>query len=578
MVMAVEMRWSLYAAVVLFSVQVAHSHRSLQGLSCINDFIRNLSCTWSGSPFDPGVHCLISGVRGTFPGLVTQSCNVTQGTSPPGCSISFEKMEFTFYESMPSISMTCNGMLVANITRYCPQKHVKMHPPGVPNVTCSGNETWISWNPSSPRSDFIKVFDFQVQMKQHHQTWKEAQVFPTQHHELQMYTRQLQGPHQVRVRVKPADASYQSDWSDWSQTTSWMGADMTPATQYSGWIQGQTSLVTLLVFIISGFITVVSLVIYRYCIKSIVQKGKEVPNPSKYFGTLHSVQEGNLKEWLNPLAAPESFFRAEPCDHISLVEVCETWDVVPSTSPSFSSTTALLHFRGYPSAESDTSGVADNSSSSSSSCFSNMGYFMSSYTGSSAPTNPSPAYFTYNEDFLSPHNSHSLHLSLCPSISTSSKYESLKMEPQSPDSGFGIDKEGNDTDMEVENEEVSEEDQRSPLFILPLVSLSPPSPPPQPASLTQVFSVSHQVEAPVGAGTAGTAGTAAAGTAGTAGTFGTAGTAAAGTAGTAAAGTAGDSAAWPVTMCRSSSMPVEPCRTGYLTLKELQTTFSNKSI
>lgn len=564
MVMAVEMRWSLYAAVVLFSVQAVHSHRNLQGLSCINDFVHNLSCTWSGS-FDPGVDCMICGVRRTFSGLVTRCCNVTQGTSPPGCSIFFEMKTFNFYESMPNISMTCNGTLVANITKYYPKKHIKMHPPGVPNVTCSSNETWISWNPGSPRSNFLKTFDFQVQTKQDHQTWKEAQVFPTQRQQLQMYTRQLQGPHQVRVRVKPTDA-HNPHWSDWSQITSWVGADTTPVAQDAGWIQDQTSLVTLVVIIISGVIVVVWLVMQRYCIKRIDLRGKEVPNPSKYFGTLHSVHEGNLKEWLNPVAAPESFFRAEPRDHISVVEVCKTWDMVPSTFSSSSSTTALLHFRGDPSVRSDTSGVVDNSSSSSSSCFSNMGYFMSSYTGSLAQTNPSPAYFTYNEDFLSPHNSHSLHLSLCPSISTSSKYESLKMEPQSPDSGFGIDIEGNDADMEVENEE-SEEDQRSPLFILPLVSLSPPSPPPQPASLTQVSAVNYQVEAPVGAGTAAVGAGTAAVSAGTAAMC----------AGTAVAA-AGDYAAWPVTMCRSSSMPVEPCKTGYLTLKELQTTFSNKSI
>ncbi len=243
---------------------------------------------------------------------------------------------------------------------------------------------------------------------------------------------------------------------------------------------------------------------------------------------------------------------AQPCDQISQVEVCKSWDVVPSISPSSSSTSALLNFRTCPSAGSDTSGVVDNSSSSSSSCFSNMGYFMSSSCGSSVRTDPSPAYFTYQDDFHNLHNSNNLHLSLCPSFTTSPTYESLKREPQSPDSGFGIGKEDEEDKedkkvVDVEGDAVS--DESTPLLILPvnlsswMCPPSSPSPTPNTPSLTQVSSDNQQVDTPV-------------------------------------ATTSGSYAAWPLagSMSRSSSMPVESCKTGYLTLKELQTTFSNKSI
>ena len=258
------------------------------------------------------------------------------------------------------------------------------------------------------------------------------------------------------------------------------------------------------------------------------------------------------QKWLNPLSSPDSFFTAQPCDHISPVELCESSEVAPSTSPSSSSTSALLHFKSYPSAGSNTSGIADNSSSLSD--FSNRGYFLSSSSGVSARSDPNPAYFTYNDDFRNQHNSHPLRLSLCPSFTSCPTYESLKREPQSPDSGFGIGKEDEedkgDFNFEGEGkEEVSDVHQTSPLLILPVhlpPQMCPPAsapPPPNAPSLIQDYSSSQQVDTPVAAAT-------------------------------------GSYAAWPLAsaMCRSTSMPVEPCRTGYLTLKELQTTFSNKSI
>lgn len=132
-------------------------------------------------------------------------------------------------------------------------------------------------------------------------------------------------------------------------------------------------------------------------------------------------------------------------------------------------------------------------------------------------------------------------------------YESLKREPQSPDSGFGIGKEDEEEQEEknvedVEGEEVSDDRPTCPLLILPLrlpSQLCPPSSPPLPPnalSPPQVSSDGQLVDPPVAAAS-------------------------------------GSYAAWPLAgaMCRSSSMPVEPCKTGYLTLKELQTTLSNKS-
>lgn len=182
-----------------------------------------------------------------------------------------------------------------------------------------------------------------------------------------------------------------------------------------------------------------------------------------------------------------------------------------------------------------------------------MGYFMSDASSSLAGPDPAPAYFSYQDDFHNPHNNHKITLSLCPSLIAFRGYESLKREPRSPDSGFGIGQEDegdkrDEIDMGVV--ETSNGHQSSPFLILPLhlsswtcTPISAPAPP-NPPSLIQICSDIQEVDdEPEEAACE-------------------------------------SYAAWPEagSMCRSSSMPVESCKTGYLTLKELQTTFSNKSI
>ncbi|XP_035037680.1 interleukin-2 receptor subunit beta isoform X1 [Hippoglossus stenolepis] len=560
-IVVMEMLWPL---IVLFAASTAHSHKESQtrGLACVNDFVRNVSCTWSSSPVAPGVDCWIHGTKTIwifenqtrYSRLIIQSCKLKpHETSPPGCTFAFENHVFNRYE-FNNISMECDGKLLENLPMFEPYKHIQMNPPGVPAVSSTANETLISWSPGSPLSSFLITLNFQVQIKLKQQMWKEDSTLSTQEPQLKIHARQPKGHYQVRVRVSPG-GTHSGHWSNWSPTTSWT------ASHGQDRLLPPTLLIMWAVMLPVGFLVVV-LVFYLCC----VHKGccrrlkvKPVPNPSYYFHTIHSVQGGNLKKWLNPLSAPESYFMAQPGDHISPVEVCEGWDTVPPASPSSISTIALLHIGGFPSAGSDTSKVVDDSSSSSSSCFSNMGYFMSSTSSSVARTDPNPVYFTYQDDFHNLHNEGRLHLALCPSLTSSSAYERLKREPQSPDSGFGIGQEDEEdksdkTSMAAEGDEVSDDPLSSPPLILPL---HPPSWVCFPSSvlsplhlpgLNQIYSDSQEEEEEEEEEDV----------------------------------AAADSnyAAWPVAgpMCRSSSMSAEPCKRGYLTIKELQTTFSNKSI
>nr|XP_040047569.1 interleukin-2 receptor subunit beta [Gasterosteus aculeatus aculeatus] len=544
--MAVQVLVTLSVLAVLFSKSAADSQDS-HGLSCVNDFVNNVSCTWDGS----GLDCWIVGMKITWAKRATiiRSCKLKQHrNSPSGCSFVFENEEFNpFMKEMPYIRVECNGTMVENITNYSPFNHVKMHPPSVPNVSCTPNRTLISWSPGGPPSDYFKSFNFQVQIKQKNKSWNESNTLFTQEQELIVASWKVKGPCQVRVRVKPVFLRTSSHWSDWSPTTSWLGATDTGTTTQDEEGVLDTSSIVMRVGMVCLSVFIATLVLYKGCASRGLLKGRPVPNPSKYFHTLHSVHGGNVKEWLNPPSAAESFFTAQPCDSISPVEICEGWDVVATTSPSSSSSSALLHSRHDPrTAGSDTSGVVDDSSSSSS-FFSNVGYFISSSSGSLAPTGLGPAHPACRDDFR---NTLNLRLSLHPALDGCPTYESLTREPHSPDSGLGIAKEDEDGDederfADVEEEGASDDEPSPARLILHLPSQTCPCAPPAPnaPTLTTIANKSQQAEVSVAAAH-------------------------------------GHYAAWPVpgAMCRSSSMPVEPCKTGYLTLKELQTTFSNKSI
>ncbi|KAK5621065.1 hypothetical protein CRENBAI_014589 [Crenichthys baileyi] len=546
MSLAVEMLWSLCMLLVLLPVLPAHSQTGSPGLLCTNDFVNNVSCSWTRSWLGSAEDCWITGEKKYWKfrprprlELITQSCKLKQHrNSSLGCSLVFENTAFSGSEVIPVINLTCNGTLVKDIKNYKPADHIKMHPPAAPQVNITANFTLISWSLGSPVSMYFEgAFNFELRVKQREQQWKDSKEFYTKEQELRSPVGKLKGNLEVRVRVKPSNRD-KSHWSDWSPTTSWVDlADK------KDWSPDQNSVRWILLPLSLCLLVIVLLAYYKSCKARGLLKGKPLPNPSKYFQTLHSVHQGNLKKWLNPLSGTQSFV-VPSCNQISQVEVCEDWNMVPSPSPTSSSTTAFLHFHRNSTSCSDSSRVVYNSSSLSS--FSNVGYFMSSSCSGSARTNPNPAYFTYHDNFQNFPQIDGPHFCLCDPLNSFPEYESLKREPESPDSGFGIMKEDEmkETHRVIcrEGEEVLN-DQSSPLLFLPLHLSShlPSSPSAHPSTLTQPSE--SQLDAPE-------------------------------------TDTSSSSAAQLVAgaMCRSSSMPVEPFKTGYLTLKELQLTFSNKSI
>ncbi|XP_019732969.1 interleukin-2 receptor subunit beta isoform X1 [Hippocampus comes] len=539
-----------FVVAVLFSLRSLDCAANVQGgrisgLTCVNDFINNVTCTLNISS---GENCTIYGYKkirikkdvGTRSVLISRSCKVKQHRNTrPGCSFVFENTEFTFFEEMPNISMKCNGGLVEYLKDYAPGRHIKMHPPGLPNVTFTDNDTTvIDWHPGSPCSVLLTAFDYEVQTLNSDPTTKEIHTFPTNEPQLRIAAGRLKGKHHVRVKVKPTQREG-SQWSEWSPPASLVW----PESANREWSLSD-NLIILAVLIVWVAIIVMMLVFYKCGIGSGFLKMKPVPNPSTYFQTLHG---GNLKKWLNPSCVEYLHF-AQPVDHISPVEVCEKWAAGPSAFTPPSSTCAPQPPSNIaPSAGSDEipKDMLVGNSSSSSSSFSNLGYFASGSSSSSVKTEPNLAHFASKDDFHFLHKAHHRNFHLCPALSESPSSESFERGAQSPDSGFCVGKE----DAEVEEvkqgangEEVSGHCSSSPRS-LPLHLPAQISCPSSPLNLSPTSSDSARTHAPTLAANVSAAG-------------------------------------WPVacTTYRPSSMPVESCKAGYFVLQEIQTTFSNASI
>ncbi|XP_077474580.1 uncharacterized protein LOC144088174 isoform X2 [Stigmatopora argus] len=526
-----------FISAVLFSL---FCESNLQGLTCVNDFINNVTCTLNSFPKESGQNCMIFGYKKIWKKRIRdisiQSCKVKQCCNAlPGCSFVFEK-KFSLFETMPNISMECNNVLVEKLKDYNVASHIKIHPPDRPFVNHTDNDPMIYWGPGSPRSVFLTVFEYKVQIQKRDPMIKEVHTFPTDTPQLNTTALGLEGEHYIRVKVKPADRE-NSQWSDWSPSVSWVAPSAKPKSSKRAFI----------VYAALFFSIVTMVIFYKSGIRKRFFQVKPVPNPSKYFKT---PQGGNPKTLLSPNCAGVSLHTAQPPDHISPVEVCESCEEVTSRYPSPSANHVPPNYL-EASSGSDASGLVDNSSSSS--CFSNLGYFVNGSSGSSVQNKSNHVYFAYKNEFHVLHKARDANLCLpfhlCPVLANSPSCESLKRGVQSPDSGICNEKEDEDEEVKEDILGVNrEEDQisghrSSSHLSLPLHLPTQICSPSTPLCLTHIPSDSIKMHASTV------------------------------TANVSATG-------WPLacTMDRPSSMPEESEKTGYFILQEIKTTSRNASI
>ncbi|XP_064179803.1 interleukin-2 receptor subunit beta-like isoform X2 [Anguilla rostrata] len=441
------LRFSVYV-LLLAQLHPSHSHQSLR---CLNDYINNITCVWESGGVPPAAVCTLHGVSVGLWETTYSKCELKplnkQDPSLRGCHLVFETKQFHGKSKIP-IHVNCENVTdpVAQIQHYEPRLHIKMNPPGKPNIT---NYT-ISWSPGHPFSDILPDYAFQLQFKQKDQRWEDVDpvtiLDKRTQEQLNEEALEKGKSYQVRVRVgvPPQDESYKGEWSHWGPTTSWRSEVGRELTREVTRPPADTMKEKERMLIVCGAVLLVFLVAISITlpIRLWVNKAncKPVPNPSKYFEVLNSIHGGNFQKWLSPVFSAQSFDVLQYSDNISHVEVFSAKD-----------TSALFRKESAPASQPQ--GVSGQSPS-----FSNLSYFCSSYPYK-VEMHPVCSGDQPAEGAAEEEGKDRPGVTSAGSIQMGSSYESLQTlidrrgEPIHPDSGIGVGSEDQE-DTEDEGEVV----------------------------------------------------------------------------------------------------------------------------
>uniref|UniRef100_A0A4W4GW20 Interleukin-2 receptor subunit beta N-terminal domain-containing protein n=1 Tax=Electrophorus electricus TaxID=8005 RepID=A0A4W4GW20_ELEEL len=489
--------WSRWLIPVLFIFGATQSCHTHPGLSCVNDYMSNVSCEWQVSAKHAGNNCTLQGFRRT----------------PWG-------NKFSFAERM-RVQVTCNGTAVFPQSEYHPGRNVKLRWPDKISVVRDN----ITWSRGSPFPESIKRYEFELQFKRTGQSWKVRVCVCVC---VDVWVGVCR--YEARVRVKPVEPSttgeIQGQWSDWSPSVSWsseIGMNKTtqerPLSIFPSLGAYLSLLPLMLVYVVRG---------------SVLKTGDQhVPDPSKFFKPLLSLHEGNLQKWLRPEYSTHSYVSPQVCGcEISPVEISEASDsALALMTPALFQTNQTFFFQ-------QTSGTSQSLSSG----FSNMGYFYTELQSGFLCLESCPVYFTYDPEAGS-----------SGMVQSASSYERVQnqqqMAPLSPDSGFDMGEKEEEEESDDEKEEERAEMCRgvnvqhlvSFVLSLPESSRVNPTAPHTPVLLAPLPELSPWPEDAV----------------------------------VSVASEPSELAEGAV--ARPASMVVQPCTSGYLSLKEMQK-YSNKSI
>ncbi|XP_056609889.1 interleukin-2 receptor subunit beta isoform X2 [Triplophysa dalaica] len=411
-----------YGALLIFILLHGSSQTNVSqtgSLSCVNDYLTNISCVWWNSTDISARRCELHGVKSRQNARCELLPLNSHSYSPRGCALTFET-NFFFLVKV-TLKVSCNGSLFTTM-HYIPARHIKTQPPDKPDV----NGTKVFWSRGVNFPNDIIEYEFQVQFKPGEWEWERADPKLSQRTEIDLPPDILTigEEYQARVRVKPVESRnegyFQGEWSDWSPAVSWRSEvgkspPVLPDDSH-----------TIMIIGVHVLLVIVAISLYKVKKSSgwLKPKSQHVPDPSRFFKPLHTVHGGNFQKWVGCQNSSGPFLNPQSCDDISPVEVSDIWNV---SFMDRKATAKLLHSNPVDSGL-ENSGTSQASSS----IFSNMGYFYSKSHSGSMHLETCPVYFTYNpeEDLNSAFSS------------TSSSYDFLQ-SPQfqvdhlmSPDSGF----------------------------------------------------------------------------------------------------------------------------------------------
>ncbi|XP_059496440.1 interleukin-2 receptor subunit beta-like [Stegostoma tigrinum] len=372
-------------------------HSGNEDLRCTVDYLATMTCCWS-EQVSKNADCTLwvndpdhdeeDEDEPEFPKTCTPRSSEMQGRS---CNLTFQ-----FFAAAQIFNMTllCPSpeakAPVVWIPNFKPLHNIKMKPPF--NLTVTNNsqtQTDFSWM-IYYEMQFSDKLQIELRYKTEDEQWTNARSLHIvkQKQQASIDGSNLKPDRQyiAQIRSKILDNNpdyYNSTWSEWSQEVKWKSAVHT----HSDGIFRVTQITSLLfagilvVLAILAILTFRQLTIRRYNVKKL--HWLSIPDPGKFFYELNATYGGNFQKWLGS-TLPASFNSTEDLGtEISSVEISEIKD-----SESFIKQDYVSDSSGFKS--------IGNSSLSS---FANQGYFWFRYP-STYEVDSCKVYFSYDRSSL----------------------------------------------------------------------------------------------------------------------------------------------------------------------------------
>ncbi|XP_067830312.1 interleukin-2 receptor subunit beta-like [Heptranchias perlo] len=369
-----------------------------EGLNCDVNYLNTMTCCWSQKFSQNDSLCEVHVEDIDEPDeysdepellkLCSPKSNMGSPKTPSRSCI----LNFLFFAAAQNFNVTLlcpmdgSQTEVAWIPTFKPMHNIKPEPPyNLIVVNSSSIRTDFSWE-TNYTLILVDKLEFELRYKFEEEQWKNAKRHPIQHSERRA---SIESTHlkpnrfyvaQVRTKIdKRNEEGYEGTWSKWSHVVRWKAEEAEAFDVYSDeihiilWI----SLSSAGILVVVAILAISQLAKRRSHLKKL--HWLSVPDPGKFFYELNSTYGGNFQKWLGT-TFPASFSSTEDLStEISSVEISEVKD-----SQSFIKQDYVSDSSGFKS--------IGNSSLSS---FANQGYFWFSYP-SSYEMDPCKVYFSYD--------------------------------------------------------------------------------------------------------------------------------------------------------------------------------------
>ncbi|KAM9483709.1 interleukin-2 receptor subunit beta [Clarias gariepinus] len=333
-------------------------------------------------------------------------------------------------------------MIVETLHDFDPRENVKLYAPEKP-VVAGPN---VTWHRGSPHSKRVKDVKYEVQWGLLNKNWETHPVATTSDEKCELPEDKLIRGKEYVIRVRSIPVRSPRFWSEWSPVTQWtstVGEEPPPDPPIPEIFKNLTSLAILT--------TVAIILLAFFCFPRYrrIRKCLFVPSPGKYFGDLFSDHGGDFKSWLGPIVNPEMYIIAdsECISPVTIYKACNSdllskkmekdSNLKESNTSSFSNSTYFL-------SQSSKCAIVEDELEP---CSADCPYGPSG--GGSVQEKMLPAIDDNSHDFELSEVSMSTPLETCSSYK---QLQKLRLDIQSPDSGFA----GSSEEQESQEESGSE--------------------------------------------------------------------------------------------------------------------------